>query len=311
VRAEAVSATPRTTRSRIDGRSHALATGDIALEDGSQLRYGCELASLPAELAARFIALEHDHAAQRFVRQALARPHGWLASACYGVLRRVLSDYDAYGLLGMYPMHLLSREQFQRSLAQAGARPGGSLLDVGAGNGAITALAAPGFDRVLVTEASAVMRARLRRRGYRVLEHDLGRERVPDDARADAVLALNVLDRTSHPRTMLAHLRDALRPNGVLMLSLPLPLRPHVQHAGGTADPEELLPSASGDGWEAAAARLVLELFVPAGLEVCSLSRVPYLSRGDRERRLYVLDAALFVARASVRRTTSVLDAVR
>ena len=165
-----------------------LAHDDLALDDGSQLRYGCELAAMPAELAARFVALEHDQAAQRFVQQALLRPHGWLASTCYGVLRRVVSDYDAYGLLGMYPMHLCSGEQLQRLLIAAGARPGGSLLDVGAGNGAITALAAPGFERVMATEASAVMRLRLRRRGFEVLACDLDRERVPEAARANVVL---------------------------------------------------------------------------------------------------------------------------
>jgi SAM-dependent methyltransferase len=270
--------------------------GDVTLEEGSLLRYGCELAALPAELAARFVPLEHDDAARRFVQDALARPHGWLASACYRALRRVMSDYDAYGLVGMYPMHLCSSEQFARLLTAARARPGGSLLDVGAGNGAITALAARalGTRSVTATEASAVMRARLRGRGFRVLERDLGQEPVPESARADVVLALNVLDRTSYPRTMLAHLREALRPGGLLMLSLPLPLRPHVQGAGGTSDPEELLPDA-GDSWERGVASLARELFAPAGLEVCSLSRAPYLSRGDRGQRLYALDAALFV----------------
>ena len=275
-----------------------VAVEDVLLPDGSRLRYGCEPSALPPALAARFVGLEYDAAAQRFVADALARPHGWLASASFALLRRVLSDYDAYGLLGMYALHLCSREQFARLLSAAGTRTGRSLLDVGAGTGAITELAATGFERVAVTEASAVLRARLRRRGLRVLDRDLGREPVPEAERADAVLALNVLDRTSHPRTMLRHLREAVLPGGVLLLSLPLPLRPHVQRAGGTADPEELLPDAR-DSWEAGAASLVTELLGPAGLELISLSRVPYLSRGDRAQRLHVLDAVLFVCASS------------
>jgi SAM-dependent methyltransferase len=129
-----------------------------------------------------------------------------------------------------------------------------------------------------------------------VLEHDLGAEPAPESARADIVLALNVLDRTSHPRSMLSHLRAALRAGGTLLLSLPLPLRPHVQRGGETVDPEELLPNAERS-WEAGAASLARELLAPAGLHVCVLSRAPYLSRGDRGQRLYALDAALFVCR--------------
>jgi hypothetical protein len=93
---------------------------------------------------------------------------------------------------------------------------------------------------------------------------------------------------------MLAHLRDALLADGRLVLSLPLPLRPHVQRAGHTVDPEEPLPLSAGT-WEASATRIAQQLIAPAGLRVDTLSRVPYVCRGDLTARLYVLDTALFV----------------
>jgi SAM-dependent methyltransferase len=276
-------------------------TADVEVE-GFVLRYDCDRAALGAELAARFVPLSYDADTEAFVRKALAAPHGWLATKSYALLRAVLSDYDAYALLGMYPMHLCSAAQFRASLPSVGAsaRPR-RLLDVGAGSGAITATAASaGFDEVLVTEASRVLRARLRRRGYRVLDRDLGSEALPAELRADVVLCLNVLDRTSYPRTMLGHLREALLPGGRLLLSLPLPLRPHVQRAGHTVDPEELLPPPAGS-WEGSAARIAAQLLEPCGLRVHTLSRVPYVCRGDDITRLYVLDAALFVCVVSDR----------
>ncbi len=261
------------------------------------LRYDCAKGALPPELAAAFVALAHDAAAQRFVAQARAAPHGRVKTALYALLRRALSDYDAYGLLRMYPMHLLSAQQLEPLLgAPPGPRPW-RLLDVGAGNGDITALAAPRFDQVLVTEASAVMRQRLRARGFRVLPLDLAQQPPPPALRAHAMLCLNVLDRCTRPRTLLRHLRAALAPGARLLLSVPLPLSPHVQRGASTSDPDEPLPPAA-PSWEAGAAGIARGLLAPAGLRVLQLSRAPYLCRGDATTPLYVLDTALFVCSA-------------
>lgn len=275
---------------------------DVVVGAGLALRYGCELAALPASLAARFRPAAFDREAERFVSRSLAAPHGALRTRLYGWLRGALSDYDAYGLLGMYPMHLWSAAQARALLDAAGVAAGGAdpgtargrLLDVGAGSGAITAQLAPAFDEVLVTESSAVLRRRLARRGYRVLALDLGRERLSAELEADVVSCLNVLDRTAYPRSMLVHLRQALRPGGVLLLSLPLPLRPHVQRAGHTADPEEPLPVGdASEAFEASLVRVHDELLRPAGLSLRAWSRMPYLCHGDASAPLHVLDAAV------------------
>lgn len=265
----------------------------LTVFDGVELHYGVELARLPQAIAERFLLLGFDAEAEQFLRRALARPHGRLQTWLFELLRRGFSDYDAYGLLGMYPMHLLSTEQFAALLS---VQPHGlrRLLDVGAGSGEITARAAPLAEQVSASEASAVMRRRLRARGFALLETDPGRETMLAAERFDAVLCLNVLDRTSHPRSLLANLRAALAPTGVLLLSVPLPLRPHVQRAGRTSDPEEALPAAAAS-FEAGLVSIVRELLEPAGFALERVSRAPYLCRGDARARIHVLDAALFV----------------
>ena len=266
--------------------------GNAVVAPGLVLRYGCERAALSGELADRFEPLSYDADARGFVARALAAPHGSVRTALYAGLRRVLSDYDAYGLLGMYPMHLLSTPQLKGLLGARTAHPR-ALLDVGAGAGDITRHALPLFDQVVATEASAVMRLRLRARGLRVLEHDLSRAPLPGVQRFDAVLCLNVLDRCAYPRSLLHHLRDALAPQGKLVLAAPLPIAPHVQRGGRTADPEEPLPQAAST-FEAGASDLGA-LLGASGLQVLRVSRVPYLCRGDAGARLHALDDALFV----------------
>ena len=270
----------------------------VAIADGIELHYDCQRAALPSELRACFAALEYDAEARHFVEHALAHRHGAWRSVAYGWLRRALSDYDAYGLLGMYAMHLVGREQLRQLLA-AGATPRGALLDVGAGRGDVARLAAPLFASVSVTEASRVMRARLRARGLHVIAHDLARAPLPASMRFDAILCLNVLDRCAYPRSLLRHLRAALADGGRLLLAVPLPLAPHVQHAGATADPEEPLPAAE-PSWEAGAASIARELGA-AGLRIERLARAPYVCRGDTRARLHVLDDALFVCAADAR----------
>ena len=108
------------------------------------------------------------------------------------------------------------------------------------------------------------------------------------------VTCFNVIDRCSHPLTLLRHAIAALKPGGVLLASVPLPLKPHVHVGRFTVDQEERLPAAE-ETWEEGVATLASELFEPLGLEVTALSRAPYLCRGDASTPLYVLDAAIFV----------------
>jgi SAM-dependent methyltransferase len=262
-----------------------------------ELRYGCDRARLPDDLRDRFVELEHDDSARAFLEAATAAPHGPLTTWTYGVLRKLMSDYDAYGLLDMYPMHLLSTPQLARLLSDG---PRGRMLDVGAGSGSVTAHAAKLFEHVTAVETSSALKRRLRKRGYAVLEHDFTYAPLPaSHERYDAVLCLNVIDRCSHPRTLLKNVALAVKESGTVIVSVPLPLKPHVHVGPYTVDQEERLPEAKSM-WELGVAS-VRQVLAAAGLEVRALSRVPYLCRGDSVNPLYSLDAAIFTCRSTAR----------
>jgi len=258
------------------------------------LWYDCVSSRLSPDLAARFVPLAPDDDTRAFLARAEATRPGWARTLALAVLRRFVSDYDAYGRLGMYEMHLASTAQFRRLLPDLDE--GARLLDVGAGAGDVTACLAPLFREVVVTESSRVLRAQLASRGHRLVDHDLGEAPWPSDERFDVASALNVLDRTARPRSLLAHLRDATTARGCVMLSVPLPLRPHVHVGPRTVDPDEALPVGEGD-WETCLEAFVRDVVTPAALRVERFTRVPYLSQGDAARPLYLLDAALLVCR--------------
>jgi hypothetical protein len=61
-------------------------------------------------------------------------------------------------------------------------------------------------------------------------------------------------------------------------------------------DPKERL-AVPRESWERSVTALVANVLEPLGLELETVSRVPYLCRGDAARPLYVLDDALVVCR--------------
>jgi SAM-dependent methyltransferase len=104
-----------------------------------------------------------------------------------------------------------------------GVGPGMLVMDVGAGAGlradALLALGA----RVLALEPDPVeaTRARAALRGRAVVRHAALAELDPDTVRADAVLCWHVLEHLPELDGSLARMRDALRPDGTLLLAVP------------------------------------------------------------------------------------------
>ncbi len=270
-------------------RAAAELTCGVALVRGLRLTYGCRLERLDPLLRRSFVQLAADADTRAWIDDCFARPHGPLAFAARALARKVLSDYDANALVGIHDMRVLGTAQWRRLLGMA--RVGGRLLDVGAGDGHVTATLAPLFDEVVATELSGPMARRLRRRGWSCHEVDVATEDLPG-APFDAVAALNVLDRTARPITLVERLRTLVVPGGVVLLAVPFPLRPHVHVGPATVDPEELLPVA--EGWEAQANALVGDVFEPCGLRLRALARAPYLCRGGAARPVTFLDDAVF-----------------
>jgi SAM-dependent methyltransferase len=244
---------------------------------------------LPAALASSVVELEADAVRARFLREV--RPHGSFAHALHRSLRSFASDFDVNAWLGTYRVCLLGSANFDRLLDGA---PRVSLLDVGAGSGEVTAELAPLFERVVVTETARATARRLAKR-FETHELDLATTSLPGDRRFSVVSLLHVLDRAPRPRSLLSAAKSVLAENGRLLIACPLPLRPHVDRGGATADPDEWI-EAEGT-FEEAVTMLVRDLIAPAGLTVERLARTTYLSQGDPRAERYELDDALLVCR--------------
>ena len=242
---------------------------------------------LRADLSRCVITLDRDPVRERFVVDH--PPHGRAVIGVHALLRRFASDFDVNAWLGTYRVCLVGRAAFDRLLEGA---PRASLLDVGAGSGAVLGELAPLFSRVVVTETSRAAAVRLRP-AYETHEIDLATVSLVD--RFSVVSLLHVLDRAPRPRSLLAAARDRMADDGRMLIACPLPIRAHVDRGGATSDPDEWIEA---DGsFEVALAALVDGLLVPAGLVVERIARTTYLSQGDARQPLYALDDALLVCR--------------
>lgn len=241
---------------------------------------------LPARLAPWVRELPEDPWIVAF--EKAGEGHGALRGALRQLLRRVISDFDADGILGTHPMAIYGEVSW-RDLIGTRRR----LLDIGAGSGDVTVHARELVDEIVTTEVSGPMARRLRSLGFRCHRVDLARELPVGLGRFDAVAMNNVLDRCERPITLLRRALSLLEPEGVLVLSVPLPVSAHVDVGGMTVDPDEPLGGA-GASFELALADLVETTLEPAGLVVRRLARAPYLSRG-RDGQLHRLDAAVVV----------------
>ena len=255
------------------------------------LRYEIDLAELPGRLHEAYHPLDQDAATAEWIDGAIRQPHGWWRVRAKRLLDHVLSHYDSNGLLDMYDMWLLSSAAWGTFLE---GRLGGRLLDVGAGDGRVTAELATHFAETETVETSRQMVKRLRERGFRCHEVDLARRKDVAQGPFDVVSLLNVLDRSLYPRRLLEACVERLGPGGALVLSTPLPLRQHVFVAGEAVDAEERLGDRHAS-FEAALKALIEDVLEPSGLDVRRFARAPYLSRGDYATALYALDSALIV----------------
>ena len=260
----------------------------------AELKTSADLPRL-GSFAERFRELPVDAEWLTAVASLAQARHGFWRTHAQRFARLYLSDFDANALTSMYRMQLLPQGAWQRLL---GGRPGGRLLDVGAGVGDVTAVLGEAFDDVETTEVSRGMARRLRRRGFRC--HALDLTSGPFDAPPfDALSLLNVLDRCDRPRTLLESCLKMLKPGGRLIVALALPYRPFYFAGPATPEPLERLECNPGEGakstWEDEARRFLERDLLPLGLSLECFARAPYLSAGDSARALYELDDVVAV----------------
>ena len=221
-------------------------------------------------------------------------------------LKLFWSVTDTNAFLGRGQMFVFSTNQVGQLLRASGldldsAWSRAWLLDVGAGDGNVTARLAPFVSHVVATEVSHPMLTRLSKRGYTsVFATNLDEAPLPRQ-QYEIVSCLNVLDRASHPITLLGSLKARVTPEtGRILLAVVLPFCPFVESGTKQLEPSEIIPIDGGrcsDGatFEVAVSCMVKSVLQPMGFRVHSWTMLPYICSGDRTTPYYVLHDAVFV----------------
>lgn len=197
----------------------------------------------------------------------------------------------ANGLIGRGRMFVYSTAQFKQLLDFEPDQPYPleSLLDIGAGDGAVTERMAPLFSKVYATEMSAIMQWRLSSSGFTVLDLEQW-----GDLKFDVISCLNVLDRCEKPLTLLKTIREHLNPHhGRLVIGLVLPFKPYCEY-NKDHHPNEFI-RIEGRLPEEQINELVRTVFQPLGFHLRKFTRLPYLCEGDLEQSYYYLSDYIFV----------------
>ncbi|XP_045462364.1 protein-L-histidine N-pros-methyltransferase [Harmonia axyridis] len=260
--------------------------------------YNCNIEQVPPAIAAKFVQLDHDKESMKFIQESEEKSDWIFIQIWHVIVRSILGWFmtqtSINGWLQRGSMFVISSAQFLKLLKSDGDWHRDSLIDLGAGDGAVTAQIAPFFGKVYATEVSNTMRTLLQTRGYKVLDV----EDWDADRKYDMIACLNLLDRCNTPLQMLKQIRQALKPNGMVFLALVLPFSAYVEIGSKNHKPKELLPII-GASFEEQVTSVIEDVFHPSGFKVESWSRVPYLCEGDLRQSYYWLDDALFVLKAS------------
>jgi len=284
---------------RLSGSGPALApAGTLA----STFRYPFLLTpgTLPADLSDTFIVNTVDSGMKTFLSncEAATAATGSLMINAFmqSMLKPCVSTTSINGFLNRGLMYIMSTEQFREHLLkgrdESGMGPMETLLDIGAGDGNVTAqLGKLVSGQIYATEASPVMQWRLRRRGYQCL----GITEWVKPTFYDVISCLNVLDRCDRPEDLIKDLRDSVVPGtGRIVIAVVLPFRPSVEVGSKWVAPSQRLP-VTGSTAHQHAKSFAKDVFEPLGMKVEAISRAPYLCEGDITQPYYLLHDYIYV----------------
>ncbi|GFN85992.1 methyltransferase-like protein 9 [Plakobranchus ocellatus] len=251
------------------------------------------------DLQTKFIQFNQDEGTDEFLQNCQEKSDAIFSQIFYSLARPVLNFFmtqtSINGLLNRGSMYIFSKAQFEELMNYSTYFKGSTLLDLGAGDGMVTAQMSGYFNKTYVTEMSSVMVRRLSSKGYKVLDVDRWSE---TDIRFDLVSCLNLLDRCDKPMSLLAQIKTVLQPStGRLLVATVIPFKPYVEFNSKTHEPSELL-RITGSNFEEQVQQLV-SLFHQAGFLVEKFTRLPYLCEGDLRHSFYVLTDAVFVLKVA------------
>ncbi|CAG0879854.1 unnamed protein product [Cyprideis torosa] len=175
---------------------------------------------------------------------------GMLAGGHFHLWRK---SEKVWRLLGRGSMFLCSRPQVEKLLGQEAAF-GDTVLDIGAGDGAVSSVWTKGYQQRYATEMSPTMRRRLTKNGFRVLHSETWTSDSLSPAGTGAqtlqhfklILCLNVLDRTDDPGALLKQIHTRVSLGGHIVIALVLPYADFVEYNPSNR-PSAPLPISSSD----------------------------------------------------------------
>ena len=256
-------------------------------------QYTVDKTLLPGQLAAVFVESYEDKETLEFLDDCRRNPHTRPQLLLARLLSLALPDYEVHGLLGLYPMHLLSAAQW----LQLAGGPKQKLLDIGAGQGFVTFKAKNTFKEISVTETSQSMLKILQKHGFIIYKKNLSLPLPEAEEKFDVISILNVLDRCDFPLTMLDNAVSLLKPDGLLIIATPLPLKPYVRDVGGKRDQRQALPTMADPGWERQLNFFSEKILRPARLEITRFTRLPYIWKNGQPECFSYLDDAVMVCK--------------
>ncbi|XP_063925679.1 protein-L-histidine N-pros-methyltransferase isoform X2 [Zophobas morio] len=260
--------------------------------------YHCDLSKLPPDLSSKFVELGPDDDTIKFLQQSEEKSDWVLTQIWHSIVKVFLGWFmtqtSINGWLQRGSMFVLSLQQFLKLMKVNEKWHKGSLLDLGAGDGEVTAHLSALFDKTYVTEVSTTMRNLLQNRGYKLLEIDTWQRSGP----FDVISCLNLIDRCDTPNQLLKQMKTSLKPDGLVLLAVVLPFSAYVEAGSRGHKPTELLPIL-GSCFEDQVNSVVHDVLTPAGFKVVSWTRVPYLCEGDLQQSYYWLDDVVFILKAA------------
>ena len=245
------------------------------------------------ELRDVWVTSSPDKDVGAFLEDCRRRPHTGLHMCILSLLEQFVPAYEAHGILGMYPMHLLGRRQWAQILPPHVR--GGALLDIGAGQGFVTEHARELFSRIVVTETAPSMVRRLQDRGFEAHTIDLTiSPNAFPEAPFEVVSILNVLDRCEQPLTLLTSALRFLSKDGCIIISDPLPIAQRVRGV-----PNAVTESIGGarDTWEESLSNFYQTTIAPLGLTPIYATRLPYIYKSSGAEPYVILDDFVLVCK--------------
>lgn len=286
-----------------------------------------DLETLPEH--SKFILLNEDRETKEFITNCFNKSEEFFTQLFHSIVITMLKMFMATtsinGLLQRGSMFVFSEQHFS-ALIEYETRYQGvkldNLLDLGAGDGAVTAKMAPFFINVYATEMSQPMQWRLKQKGYKIFDvNNWDTQLIESESnqspnnvlKYDAIACLNLLDRCDEPITLLKQMKNALKSDGLLIIALVLPYKPFVEYNKDNRPYEDLmsikdssLTCRNQSMYNGKMLNkinfqihfLVEEVFEPLGFELLKLTRLPYLCEGNMEQSFYFLHDYVFILKS-------------